>query len=57
MIRNFSLLIVATVKDIKKKLNKEIDPDQESLMIEVEKVEYMMGFDDEEEMLLKNYVM
>jgi len=37
-------------------MNKEINPDQESLMIEVEKVEYMMGFDDEEEMLLKNYV-
>jgi len=56
ILRNFSLLIVATVKDIKKKMNKEINPDQESLMIEVEKVEYMMGFDDEEEMLLKNYV-
>jgi len=27
--RNFSLLIVATVKDIKKKMNKEINPDQE----------------------------
>lgn len=47
---------MGTVKDIKKKMNKEINPDQESLMVEIEKVDYMMGFDDEEEMLLKNYV-
>jgi len=25
-------------------------------MVEIEKIDYMMGFDDEEEMLLKNYV-
>jgi len=49
-------LIVGTVKDIKKKLNTEINPDQESNMVEIEKIDYMMGFDDEEEMLLKNYV-
>ena len=54
--RNFSLLIVGTVKDIKTKLNTEINPDQESNMVEIEKIDYMMGFDDEEEMLLKNYV-
>ena len=44
------------MKDIKKKMNPEINPNQESLMVEVEKIDYMMGFDDEEEMLLKNYV-
>lgn len=53
--RNFSLLVVGTVKNVKRKVNKEINPNQESLMVEIEKVDYMMGFDDEEEMLLKNY--
>jgi hypothetical protein len=49
------LLIVGTIKEIAPKLNKEIDSTKESLMVKLESVEYMVGFEDEE-MILKNYV-
>lgn len=35
-------------------MNKDINPKEPSLMIEVEKIEYMVGFEDED-MVLKNY--
>jgi hypothetical protein len=49
------LLIVGTVKEVAPKLNKEIDANNESMMVKLESIDYMVGFEDEE-MVLKNYV-
>jgi len=53
-IRDCSLLIVGTVGEIKSRVYKEVNQKEESAMIKLESVEYMVGFDDEE-MVLKNY--
>jgi len=47
-------LIVGTVGEINSKVYKEVNKKEESAMIKLESVEYMVGFDDEE-MVLKNY--
>ncbi len=48
------MLIVGTVGDIKPKLNENINSKEESMMIGLEKIDYIVGF-DEDDMILKNY--
>lgn len=52
VISECSLLVVATVKSIQPKMKKEINEKEESMMIEVEKIDYMVGVEDDG---LKNY--
>jgi len=54
ILQDCSLLIVGTVGEIKSRIYKEINEKEESSMIKLESIEYMVGFDDEE-MILKNY--
>jgi hypothetical protein len=49
------LLIVGTIKEIAPKMNKEIDSNKDSLMVKLENIDYMIGFEDED-MVMKNYV-
>jgi len=54
VLTNFSLLVIGMIKVLKKKPCKSINPDQDAYMVELEKVDYMAGFEGED-MVLKNY--